>query len=76
MRVVVDKIKENREELVKLEILDIGKILEEFYVDMDDIYNVFMYFVGLVDKDGGEIINLFIFNVESKVVKEFVGVVI
>ena len=24
---------------------------------MDDIHNVFMYFAGLADKDGGEIIN-------------------
>ena len=42
---------------------------------MDDIHNVFMYFAGLVDKDGGEIINSPIPNAESKVVKEPVGVV-
>ena len=42
---------------------------------MDDIHNVFMYFAGLADKDGGEIINSPIPNAESKVVKEPVGVV-
>ena len=42
---------------------------------MDDIHNVFMYFAGLADKDGGEIINTPIPNSESKVVKEPVGVV-
>ncbi len=25
---------------------------------MDDIHNVFMYFAGLADKDGGEMIDL------------------
>lgn len=72
----MDKIKEYCEVLVWLEILDIGKMLEELYVDMDDIYNVFMYFVGLVDKDGGEMIDLLILDIESKIVKELVGVVI
>lgn len=52
MRAVADKIKENREELAKLETLDTGKTLEESYADMDDIHNVFMYFAGLADKDG------------------------
>ena len=52
-----------------------GKTLEESYADMDDIHNVFMYFAGLADKDGGEIINTPIPNSESKVVKEPVGVV-
>ena len=42
---------------------------------MDDIANVFNYFAGLADKDGGEIINTPIPNTESKVVKEPVGVV-
>ena len=73
MRAVADKIKENREELAKLETLDTGKTLEESYADMDDIHNVFMYFAGLADKDGGEIINSPIPNAESKVVKEPVG---
>ena len=41
---------------------------------MDDIANVFNYFAGLADKDGGEIITP-IPNTESKVVKEPVGVV-
>ena len=41
---------------------------------MDDIANVFTYFAGLADKDGGEMINSPILTL-SKVVKEPVGVV-
>ncbi|EGQ3357167.1 betaine-aldehyde dehydrogenase [Staphylococcus pseudintermedius] len=75
VRAIADKIKENREELAYLETLDTGKTYEESLVDMDDIHNVFMYFVGLADKDGGELINSPIENTESKVVKEPIGVV-
>ncbi|HGH0850943.1 TPA: betaine-aldehyde dehydrogenase [Staphylococcus pseudintermedius] len=74
-RAIADKIKENREELAYLETLDTGKTYEESLVDMDDIHNVFMYFAGLADKDGGELINSPIENTESKVVKEPIGVV-
>ena len=75
VRAVADKIKENREELAKLETLDTGKTYEESLADMDDIHNVFMYFAGLADKDGGEVINSPIPGTESKVLKEPVGVV-
>ncbi|ELJ9248248.1 TPA: betaine-aldehyde dehydrogenase [Staphylococcus pseudintermedius] len=75
VRSIADKIKENREELAYLETLDTGKTYEESLVDMDDIHNVFMYFAGLADKDGGELINSPIENTESKVVKEPIGVV-
>lgn len=75
VRAIADKITENRDELAKLETLDTGKTLEESYADMDDIANVFTYFAGLADKDGGEMINSPIPNTESKVVKEPVGVV-
>ena len=51
------------------------KTLEESYADMDDIHNVFMYFAGLADKDGGEMIDSPIPDTESKIVKEPVGVV-
>ena len=69
------KLKKIEKELAKLETLDTGKTLEESYADMDDIHNVFMYFAGLADKDGGEMINSPIPNTESKIVKEPVGVV-
>ena len=49
------KLKKIEEELAKLETLDTGKTLEESYADMDDIHNVFMYFAGLADKDGGKL---------------------
>lgn len=75
VRAIADKIKEHRAELAELETLDTGKTLEESFADMDDIHNVFMYFAGLADKDGGELINSPIPNTESKIVKEPVGVV-
>ena len=75
VRAIADAIKANKEELARLETLDTGKTLEESYADMDDIHNVFMYFAGLGDKDGGELIDSPIPNSTSKVVKEPVGVV-
>ncbi|MDG0843836.1 betaine-aldehyde dehydrogenase [Staphylococcus equorum] len=72
---IADLIVEHREELARLETLDTGKTLEESYADMDDIANVFHYFAGLADKDGGEIIDSPIPNTDSKVIKEPVGVV-
>ncbi|RPF55251.1 betaine-aldehyde dehydrogenase [Aquisalibacillus elongatus] len=64
----------DREELAELETLDTGKTLEESLADMDDIAEVFRYFGGLADKDGGEIIESPIPNSQSKVVREPVGV--
>ncbi len=75
VRAIADKIKEHRKALARLETLDTGKTLEESYADMDDIHNVFMYFAGLADKDGGEMIDSPIPDTESKIVKEPVGVV-
>lgn len=75
VRAIADKILEHKEELAKLETLDTGKTLEESRADMEDISNVFMYFAGLADKDGGEVIDSPIPNTQSKVVKEPVGVV-
>ncbi|MCD8879623.1 betaine-aldehyde dehydrogenase [Staphylococcus kloosii] len=75
VRAIADAIKNNKEELARLETLDTGKTLEESYADMDDIHNVFMYYAGLADKDGGEIIDSPIPNTDSKVIKEPVGVV-
>ena len=42
---------------------------------MDDIANVFNFFAGLADKDGGEIVDSPIPNTESKIIKEPIGVV-
>ena len=75
VRVIADKIVEHKEELARLETLDTGKTLEESYADMDDISNVFYFFAGLADKDGGEIIDSPIPNSDAKVVKEPIGVV-
>ncbi|WP_091584843.1 betaine-aldehyde dehydrogenase [Alteribacillus bidgolensis] len=71
---VADFIRRDKEELAELESLDTGKTLEESRADMDDIANVFQYFAGLADKDGGEMIASPIPDSESKVVREPVGV--
>ena len=42
VRAIADAIKNNKEELARLETLDTGKTLEESYADMDDTHNVFM----------------------------------
>src|SRR5699024_3883101 len=49
-------IERDQEELAKLETLDTGKTIEESRADMADIAEVFRYFAGLADKDGGEYI--------------------
>lgn len=67
-------IQRDLEELAELETLDTGKTVEESRADMADIANVFFYFAGLADKDGGEVIASPIPNSESKVVREPVGV--
>ncbi|MYL44514.1 betaine-aldehyde dehydrogenase [Virgibacillus halodenitrificans] len=67
-------IQRDLEELAELETLDTGKTVEESRADMADIANVFFYFGGLADKDGGEVIASPIPNSESKVVHEPVGV--
>lgn len=71
---IAESIEDNKEELAKLETLDTGKTLVESRVDMDDIAEVFRYYAGLADKDGGEMINSPMLNTRSKVVKEPIGV--
>ncbi|ASN07262.1 betaine-aldehyde dehydrogenase [Virgibacillus necropolis] len=67
-------IRRDLQELAELETLDTGKTVEESRADMADIANVFLYFGGLADKNGGEVIESPIPNSESKVVREPVGV--
>ncbi len=67
-------IRRDLEELAELETLDTGKTVQESRDDMADIANVFLYFGGLADKHGGEVIESPIPNSESKVVREPVGV--
>ncbi|MBM7646949.1 betaine-aldehyde dehydrogenase [Scopulibacillus daqui] len=71
---IAELIERDKEELAELETLDTGKTLVESRADMDDIANVFRYFAGLADKDGGEIIASPIPDSESKVVREPIGV--
>ena len=71
---VAELIERDAEELAELETWDTGKTLEESRTDMSDIAEVFRYFAGLADKDGGELIASPIPDSESKVVREPVGV--
>lgn len=57
-------IERDLEELAELETLDTGKTVQESREDMADIANVFFYFAGLADKDGGEVLLL-----QSRIVK-------
>ena len=74
VQAIANLIRRDKEELAKLESLDTGKTLIESYADMDDIANVFQYFAGLADKNGGEVIQSPIPDSESRVVREPVGV--
>ncbi|MFC7393478.1 betaine-aldehyde dehydrogenase [Scopulibacillus cellulosilyticus] len=71
---IAELIERDKEELAELETLDTGKTIVESRADMDDIANVFRYFAGLADKDGGEMIASPIADSTSKVVREPIGV--
>jgi len=67
-------VERDREELAELETLDTGKTLEESRWDMDGIADIFRYFAGLADKDGGEIIESPFPDTSSLLVREPIGV--
>ncbi|WP_191567316.1 betaine-aldehyde dehydrogenase [Metabacillus idriensis] len=71
---IAEMIERNKEELGELETLNTGKTLIESRDDMDGIAEVFRYYAGLADKDGGEVIASPLPNSQSKVVREPVGV--
>ncbi len=67
-------IRRDSQELAELETLDTGKTIQESRDDMADIANVFLYYGGLADKHGGEMVPSPIPDSESKIVREPVGV--
>nr|WP_035508771.1 betaine-aldehyde dehydrogenase [Halobacillus karajensis] len=71
---IAELIERDQRELAELETLDSGKTLTESLDDMKDIAEVFRYYGGLADKDGGEMIESPIPESKSKVVREPVGV--
>lgn len=71
---IAELIERDHGELAELETLDTGKTIVESRADMEDIAEVFRYFAGLADKDGGEWIASPIPDSQSKVVREPVGV--
>ncbi len=71
---IASLIERDQEELARLETLNTGKTLIESEADMVDIAEVFRYFAGLADKNGGEVIESPIPNSFSRVVREPIGV--
>ena len=71
---IAELIRRDLNELAELESLDTGKTIEESKADMDDIANVFQYYAGVADKDGGEVISSPIPDSVSKIVREPIGV--
>ncbi|QAS54589.1 betaine-aldehyde dehydrogenase [Halobacillus litoralis] len=71
---IAELIGRDQQELAELETLDTGKTLSESLDDMKDIAEVFRYYGGLADKDGGEMTASPIPDSKSKVVREPVGV--
>jgi len=71
---IAELIRRDHNELAELESLNTGKTLAESKADMDDIANVFQYYAGLADKDGGEVLSSPIPNSKSILVREPIGV--
>ncbi|WP_343751300.1 betaine-aldehyde dehydrogenase [Lentibacillus halophilus] len=71
---IAQSIRKERDELARLETLNTGKVLTESIGDIDGVANVFQYYAGLADKDGGSVINSPNPNSVSRVVREPVGV--
>lgn len=71
---IAELIRRDLHELAELESLNTGKTLTESQADMDDIANVFQYYAGLADKDGGEVLSSPIPHSKSILVREPIGV--
>ncbi len=71
---VSEKIRKYKNELAELESLNTGKTFAESQTDMDDIANVFQYYAGMADKDGGFLIESPNPDSISRAVREPVGV--
>ncbi|WP_203364557.1 aldehyde dehydrogenase family protein [Bacillus sp. REN10] len=70
---IADKIEENFEELVQLEVMDNGKLKAEAEFDISDAATCFRYYAGLIMTPDGETYQV-PENVQAMVVKEPVGV--
>lgn len=71
---IADKLEEQFEELVDLEVLDNGKTRGEAEFDMEDAAGCFRYYAGLITKPGGETYEVSDPDIQSMVVREPVGV--
>jgi betaine-aldehyde dehydrogenase len=71
---VADKLEENMEELVGLEVMDNGKTRAEAQFDMEDAIRCFRYYAGLISAPGGETYEVPDPNIQAMVVREPIGV--
>lgn len=71
---IADKLEEQFEELVDLEVLDNGKTRGEAEFDMEDAVACFRYYAGLITTPGGETFEVPDPDIQSMVVREPVGV--
>ncbi|WP_085991163.1 aldehyde dehydrogenase family protein [Oceanobacillus senegalensis] len=70
---IADKLKENRDELAKLETMDVGKPLSQGYADVDAAIRYFQFYGGSADKVMGDTIPIED-GIIDYVVREPVGV--
>lgn len=71
---IADKLEEQHEELVELEVMDNGKTRSEAEFDMEDAVACFRYYAGLISAPSGETYEVSDPNIQSMVVREPVGV--
>jgi aldehyde dehydrogenase (acceptor) (EC 1.2.99.3) len=73
---IADKISDNREELARIESVNVGKPLREAECDADDAVHCFRYYAGLITKPSGEVyyVNKGFGEMHSYTVREPIGV--
>jgi len=76
LRAIAAKIREKRDLLARLETENMGKLIDDSYVDMDDAADAFDYYAGLVMRQHGETVNVPVADSVSMVVREPFGVTV
>lgn len=71
---IADKLEEQFDEFVDLEVMNNGKTRAEAEFDMQDAATCFRYYAGLITKPGGETYDVSDPDIQSMVVREPVGV--
>ncbi|MFT4087720.1 MAG: aldehyde dehydrogenase family protein, partial [Gordonia sp. (in: high G+C Gram-positive bacteria)] len=74
LRAVAARLRDERDDVARLEALDTGKRFVEAQLDMDDVASVFDYYAGLAVVDPGRVVETGQSDVRSQVVYEPIGV--